>query len=63
MTKQIVDALKGKFSKTEVNYTDKSTSKDYCSICIHFEPPSSCEGVAGKINPNGWCKRFKNEKA
>jgi hypothetical protein len=29
-----------------------------CSSCVHFEPPSSCGIVAGKISPHGWCRFY-----
>jgi hypothetical protein len=59
MNDQIVDALKGKKSKSEVSYVDISKTSERCSGCDHFLPPSACEGVAGKISPRGWCTRYK----
>ncbi|HTV29492.1 MAG TPA: high potential iron sulfur protein [Xanthobacteraceae bacterium] len=43
-------------------YQDKPKGKQMCSNCSHFEPPSSCGLVAGKISPNGWC-RFYAQKS
>ena len=39
-------------------YQDKPKGKQMCSNCSHFEPPSSCGLVAGKISPNGWCRFY-----
>jgi hypothetical protein len=58
MNDQIIDALKGKRSKAEVKYVDKSSSSSHCAICKHFLPPLACEGVAGAIDPKGWCTRY-----
>ncbi len=26
--------------------------------CAHFQPPAACKVVAGKINPQGWCRIY-----
>lgn len=46
-------------SKQAANYIDYSMSGEKCRNCQHFIPLSRCEIVEGKINPNGWCKYFK----
>jgi hypothetical protein len=58
--------LKGeKFSQESVGYEELSTRigetcgplRGYAG-CVHFEPPDSCEGVAGPIAATGYCLRF-----
>lgn len=39
-------------------YQDTPKGKAMCSNCAHFEPPSGCGIVAGKISPNGWCRFY-----
>ena len=58
MNDQMIDALKGKRSKAEVKYVDKSSSSSKCAKCKHFLPPHACEGVAGIIDYKGWCTRY-----
>jgi len=46
-------------SKEQVDYTDDhGTSPEQCSNCKHYLNPTTCERVVGRINPNGWCKRW-----
>lgn len=52
---------KGKRSKTSVNYTDRGPVGTQCKECEHFIKPCACEGVAGKIAPAGWCKRWEEQ--
>jgi hypothetical protein len=47
-----------KVSKASAEYRDHPKGLQRCDRCIHFEPPHGCEGVAGKISPRGWCKRY-----
>lgn len=46
-----------KATKSMVNYS-KGMATRHCSICRHWQPPSSCTEVAGKIKPSYWCKLF-----
>lgn len=39
-------------------YQTTPKGKASCASCIHFEPPSSCGIVAGKISPKGWCRFY-----
>ena len=39
-------------------YQTSPKGKQSCSNCSHFEPPSSCGIVAGKISPHGWCRFY-----
>lgn len=50
---------KGKRSKVSVNYTDKGPKETQCRACEHFIKPCGCEGVAGRISPAGWCRRWE----
>lgn len=58
MNGHMIKALKGKHTKSEVKYVDKSSTSQHCSGCEHFLPPHACEGVAGFIEPEGWCTRY-----
>lgn len=51
-----------KKTKEEVDYS-KGMPQSHCGICRHFREPSSCTLVAGKINPEYWCKLFEKNKA
>ena len=55
----LAELTDSKFSKSTVDYTDKG-KKEHCSICKHYINKTTCEIVAGIINPNGWCNRFEN---
>ena len=48
-----------KYTKAEVDYTDHTAMKTRCDKCRHFIKPGSCQLVAGKISPSGWCKEFE----
>lgn len=48
-----------KVSKPSVNYSKSTMRRDRCGECAHFQPPKSCELVAGMIRPDYWCKLFK----
>lgn len=58
MNSNVVNSLKRKHTKAEVHYVDKSSKSSDCDDCKHFIPPHACEGVAGFIEPEGWCIRF-----
>jgi hypothetical protein len=48
------------YSKSEVRYIDNHGSSDeQCSKCVHYVNKTTCEIVKGKINPAGWCDKFK----
>ena len=48
-----------KMSKATARYTDKAATMNDCSLCLDFLPElSRCSTVAGRISPNGWCRRF-----
>jgi hypothetical protein len=47
-----------KASKASVGYSIGHADGDHCGICRHFEPPHTCEIVAGHIEERYWCERF-----
>lgn len=49
----------GKISKAAAHYQLHPHRSQHCGICEHFRPPGSCEVVAGRIVPNGWCRHFE----
>ena len=48
----------GTVSKAVARYQYHPNVGQDCAICAHFRPPGSCEIVAGRIVPNGWCRYF-----
>ena len=48
-----------KVNKRAAKYTDASPYVDHCGVCRHFIKPNSCEIVDSTIDPDGWCKYFK----
>lgn len=59
---KLVSLTDRKLPKSEVHYTDKGKA-EHCSICEHYMNKTTCKIVAGEINHNGWCNRFKNINA
>lgn len=53
----IVSAV-AKMPKKAAGYKSTPKGKQSCSSCTHFQPPSSCVLVAGKISPHGWCRFY-----
>jgi hypothetical protein len=52
------------FNKKAVAYTDDhGTSSEQCSKCEYYQSATVCKIVIGKINPGGWCKKFKRSDA
>jgi hypothetical protein len=47
-----------KMTQKAALYRNKPKEGAKCSTCEHFQPPASCEIVAGKISPNGWCQMY-----
>ena len=47
-----------KMSKKQADYQDTPKDIRMCATCTLFQPPKSCQVVAGDISPNGWCKAF-----
>ncbi|QZO02479.1 high-potential iron-sulfur protein [Chenggangzhangella methanolivorans] len=47
-----------KQSQADVQYVAKAPAGDKCSGCAMFQPPEGCQGVEGKISPEGWCSLY-----
>jgi len=47
-----------KVTQKAAGYQDHPKQGHQCSGCSHFHAPDSCDLVAGKISPNGWCRFF-----
>lgn len=53
-------AMPIKVSKAKVHYGN-GHKDSHCGICRYFQPPESCEKVAGEIYPDKWCELFKRK--
>lgn len=49
-------------TKEEAKYQDQPKNGNKCSQCEMWVAPNKCEGVSGKISPNGWCVYFEKEE-
>lgn len=47
-----------KMSQADAKYVDKAPAADKCSGCALFQAPDACQGVDGKISPDGWCSLY-----
>lgn len=47
-----------KSSPDEAGYQPPEQGPFHCAGCIHFHGPSSCELVAGSIDPEGCCNLY-----
>lgn len=47
-----------KQKQADVQYVAKAPAADKCSACAMFQPPDACQGVEGKISPDGWCSMY-----
>lgn len=56
-----MDQPGAKISKQKANYGG-GMKKAHCAICKHFKAPDACEVVAGRINPQAWCKFYEYKK-
>lgn len=52
-------AAPSQVSQQAAVYMDGSKGPFRCDHCIHFHAPSSCETVAGPIDPAGCCDLFE----
>jgi hypothetical protein len=48
-------AAQPKTPQKVAKYQDHPNQGKSCSQCNYFRPPASCQLVAGKIYPTGWC--------
>jgi len=61
-------AQRARASKQEARYEPKATGKDYCGICIYYQPyrtvigKGACKVVEGVVNFEGWSKYFRRKK-
>jgi len=39
-------------------YRNSPNGEQRCGTCLHFQAPSSCKVVAGKISAQGWCRIY-----
>lgn len=44
-----------KLSQKDAEYQPTPKNGQNCANCQHFEPPSACKLVKGKVSPQGWC--------
>lgn len=49
----------GKRALGDVNYRAADFPGNSCGQCLHFQGPSSCELVAGQIDPQATCDLFE----
>lgn len=49
----------GKQALGDVRYRAAETPGNACGACVHFQPPSACELVAGQIDANATCDLFE----
>lgn len=47
-----------KMTQKAALYQNKPKEGAKCATCTHFQPPASCNIVAGTISPNGWCQMY-----
>ena len=50
-----------KATQAAVHYQQGPKDGKHCSLCQHFQAPSSCRIVDGAINPNGFCIMFSKK--
>jgi hypothetical protein len=51
-------ALASRVKKTSVDYS-RGMADRRCGLCTYFQKPDGCEKVAGRIDPEYWCRLFK----
>lgn len=49
----------GKQALGDVGYRAADFPGNACGACVHFQPPQSCELVAGVIDPDATCNLFE----
>lgn len=47
-----------KVSQADAKYQDHPNNGAKCSACRYFQPPDSCQLVAGSISSDGWCSFY-----
>ena len=51
-------AAQAKSSPQVAGYQSEPNGGQRCGICQHFQPPSACKVVAGRISAQGWCRLY-----
>ncbi len=50
--------VQAKTSQQVAGYQNTPSGGNRCGNCVQFQPPAACRLVAGRINPQGWCRLF-----
>lgn len=53
-----VASAQSKMAQKDAQYVDKAPGEQKCSGCALFQAPDACQGVEGKISPDGYCSLF-----
>ena len=51
-------AAQAKSSPQVAGYQSEPNGGQRCGSCQHFQPPSVCKVVAGRISAQGWCRLY-----
>lgn len=51
-------AAQAKSSPQVAGYQSDPKDGQRCGQCQHFQPPSACKVVAGRISAQGWCRLY-----
>jgi hypothetical protein len=51
-------AAQAKSSPQVASYQGEPSGGQSCVGCQHFQPPSACRVVAGRISAQGWCRLY-----
>jgi len=51
-------AAQAKSAPQVAGYQNEPNGGQRCGNCQHFQPPSACKVVAGRISAQGWCRLF-----
>ena len=57
-TSQALAQVTTKSPPQVAGYQDRANGSQSCNSCMHFQSPSACKVVAGRISPQGWCKLY-----
>src|SRR6266542_1299827 len=60
---EVAYKMRKKVTMAAAHYQYHPHGRQHCAVCRHFRGPSSCEIVAGKISPKGWCRYFSAARA
>ena len=53
-----IKSAAAKMTQKAALYQGKPKEGAKCATCEHFQSPASCQIVAGKISPSGWCQMY-----